>query len=385
MAEYRLNASEVLDRVDVARLLDEVTFSNNQGGYSRRWSCPDPAHPDRKPSVSLTRSADGRERWKCWSQDHGGDGWDLAQLANPGMSKKEALEWLAERVGIRSDMPLPPARPRKVPKLEPPVPFSPMGQSYVRRCAAVLRGPQGKAQREWLERRGISLDVAAVNLVGADPGSQTMPRQQGLPAGIVPGVTFPAFNVDGSVCYVQLRSFPVEDVAAEDRSALLERRGWVKYDNPSRSVGANPRLSFQRPVEGVAARSAEVLVVTEGIPDALIATGAGFRSVAVMGNQTPDAKLASTVANYATSQNLTVAMVVDNDPGGDIARKLLTKELTEAGIEPVDVVLPPGQDLNDVALARPESWADGLETQLDDAANVAVGALSPQGVVEVEL
>jgi hypothetical protein len=268
----------VLDRADLGALLDEFAAPAGSA-YGRKWHCPVDDHPDVHGSVTMYRDGRGHERWRCWSGDdsHRGDALDLVQVGRR-CDRKAALEWLAGRVGLARDAPLPPApvKRRTVP-VPPPRELDASVRTYVVACQRRLRSPAGRPVLEWLRQRGLNSWVLWANKVGADPGRGVMPRRRGLPSGAVPAATFPALDQAGDVAYVQTRY-------------LDPPAGLQKYDNPSSRLGANPRLAWTVPV---GERREGVLVVCEGIPDALIAAQAGCLSVGILGSQAPDTSVAT--------------------------------------------------------------------------------------------
>jgi hypothetical protein len=184
--------------------------------------------------------------------------------------------------------------------------------------------------RDWLHSRGFDDDLLRANHVGADPGRAMMSRQRGLPHGHSLAATFPALDPEGNVQYVQAR--------------YLEPIGSDKYDNPAGSLGSNPRLAWTRTPDG--RTTAGVLLVTEGIPDALTAAGAGYAAVGMLGSQAPDDRVADFLVRHAGSTGRQLVAVVDADPAGRAWGARLGELLT-ARDYPLGVVEPPaGLDLN---------------------------------------
>lgn len=58
------------------------------------------------------------------------------------------------------------------------------------------------------------------------------------------------------------------------------------------------------------------LLICEGIPDALIAAQAGYRSVGLLGTNALDPTVATRIANIATRDNLDITIITDNDDNG---------------------------------------------------------------------
>jgi hypothetical protein len=335
----------VLDRTDLARLLDELTESAGSARI-RKWHCPVGDHDDHHASVTMHRDARGHERWRCWSGDtsHRGDAIDLAQIVRR-TDRRAAIDWLAGRAGLHPDIPIPP------PVMRPPAPPQPTRLDetvtrYARACHRILDTPAGRPVRAWLEQRGLHQDVLRANLVGADPGRRQLPRPRGLPFGAGVGVAFPALDQTGQIAYVQTRYLD----PPPERS---------KYENPAAYRGNNPRLAWTTPVGPTEPGS---LLVCEGIPDALTAAQAGYQAVAVLGSQGPDASVATRLASRAHHDNLTLIAVTDNDDAGRQWGARLTELLDHQGLD-LHVVEPPetGLDLNAWA-QRDDRWTTALPT-----------------------
>jgi DNA primase len=332
--------AEVLDRTDLADLLDELTQPAGRLGPGRRWHCPMRDHDDLHASVTMFRDRHGHERWRCWSADHRGDALDLVAITQ-GTDRGDALDWLATRAGMVPDRPLPPVTRRRSPAPAPAAVLSPLVERYVHLCHSVLRGPQGAEVRQWLHGRGIDDATIDANRLGADPGRHVLRRARGLPYGAGLAAVLPAFDPAGRLTYVQSRYL---DPDATGR----------KYDNPAAALAPHPRLAF--PV--ATGERAGVLLVCEGLPDALVAAQAGYRSAALLGAHTPDASVAARLANHAANLGVDIAIVADADPAGRHVADTLTALLGDVGVEPVVIVPPVGGDLNGWAL----SDADWLPT-----------------------
>ena len=142
---------------------------------------------------------------------------------------------------------------------------------------------------------------------------------------------------------------------------------------PASRLGTNPRLAW------TAISPATVdgpLIVCEGIPDALTAAQHGITAVAVLGAQTPDARMAESLARHSREHGNDIVAVIDADDAGRQWGQRLTTLLADRNIV-LQVVEPPdGLDLNTWALTdpiwtttlniahRPElttTTADGLE------------------------
>lgn len=342
----RWSIDDILARTDLARLLDEYAVPAAHNLRNRRWHCPDPHHDDRRASVTMRTDHRGHERWRCWSGDdtHRGDAIDLV-TATQGLSRREAIDWLANRAGMVPDQPLPPVQ-RKPRSTRPVVvPLAPAVVRYVEACERILWTPVAQPVRDWLHGRGFADETIRANRLGADPGRQMMRRARGLPRGTSIAATFPALSTDGQVTYVQTR--------------YLDPGDGPKYDNPAAALGTNPRLAWTRTPGGGNAEPG-VLVVCEGIPDALTAAQANYTAVGILGAQAPDRTVAARLAHHAERHDQHIIAVIDADPAGRRWGDQLSDLL---GVERVNltVVEPPrGLDLNAWARRDPSWMAHAL-------------------------
>lgn len=349
----RIDRDELLAHVDLEMLLDALVGDADQRG---RWHCPDRAHPDEHPSVSVRVSDDGVQRWRCWSGGHGGTAIDAAVAAR-GLDTGEAIRWLAASYAN-----LQPVARRD------PTPLAPVGDpdpalaTYAQRAATLLWTKAGEPQRAWLGERGLGPEVLRANRVGADPGRRYLPRPKGLPGGW-PAVVYPSLSPTGELTYLQARYL---DPPA-NRS---------KYDNPSARLAANPRLAWTRPV---GPPTDGMLVVCEGTADALIAAQAGIASVGVLGAAYPDRRVADGIAagcrQHPRLSGAELVVCFDADPAGASGSARLVELLAERGISASERRPPDGLDLTTWSALDPR-WTDVLPSA-HATARVAAAAIDP--------
>jgi len=349
--------NDVLSRTDLAGLCDELLGPRRGRGHSASWPCPDPAHgpqTGQTPPVTVFRTRDGTERWRCHACGTGGTAIDLVMRAD-GVGFRDALSRLGQRAGAPEAerarvVPLQPRRPSQgVPTVE----VSPALEAYVVACQAWLWGPGGRVFRSFFANRGLGQEILQANRVGADPGPRAVSRADGLPRG-GPAVVLPLLDPDGrQPVYLQAR--------------YLQPRQ-RKYDNPaSRLVPASPRLGEVR-LASQPVRS-DVAVICEGIPDALIAAQAGWRSVAVLGAGLPDERIARAIIERFPHEMLVVAF--DNDRRGQEGSATLRELLGREGAADRSCGLDlPGTvgDLNAWATSSPRSF----EAELEEAVSAAI-------------
>jgi DNA primase len=324
----RIDRDELLRRVDLADLLDRLA---PPAGHTvrRRWRCIHPDHEDRHPSLSM-RVVDGIGRWRCWSCGRGGTAID-ALVAARGLNVGQAIDQLSARALVA---PIPHEETHE------PVPLHPSVARYVDACHRVLYTMTGRPVLDWLtQERRLSLDVLEANGVGADPGPALLRRRRGLPRAGVAAV-LPAHGQDGRLAYVQAR--------------YLDPEAGRKYGNPVSRLGSNPRLAWTLTPSP---RRTDLLIVCEGVIDALTAGAAGLHSVAVLGATYPSIATADTIAAQAADRQ--VVITLDGDDPGRIAAHRLHDLLTARSVDNRVWDLPEGADLNGLAQADP-AWADQL-------------------------
>jgi DNA primase len=277
------------------------------------------------------RVVDGIGRWRCWSCGRGGTAID-ALIAARALTVAQAIEELATRAL--------PAPLQYEDTEKDPVPLHPSVARYVDACQHVLFTRTGRPVLDWLtHERRLSPDVLEANRVGADPGPPLLRRRRGLPRAGVAAV-LPAYDPDGHLAYVQARYLRPEDGR--------------KYGNPVARLGSNPRLAWTRTPTP---RCPDLLIVCEGILDALTAATAGLDAVAVLGATYPSIIVAATIAAHTGDRQVVVAF--DGDDPGRIAAQRLQDLLAARHVDVRVWGLAEGVDLNGLAQADP-AWAEHL-------------------------
>lgn len=339
-ASHRIDRDELLSRVNLTQVLDALTASEGNG-HRRRWRCPEPDHPDQHPSVTVTTDRHGIERWRCWSGGHGGTAID-AIIAAKQLGVGESMRWLNDHH----------THLQPIPSVAPPMPTRPVGKpsreviEYVERCEKLLRTRAGTEIRSWLHERRLDDDILIANRVGADPGRRFLPRPPGLPSGR-PAAIYPALDQTGNITYFQARF--IDPHAAGQ-----------KYDNPSQHLATNPSLAWAQPVGATSPNGP--LVVTEGIPDALIAASAGMRAVGVLGSAAPSQQIARRLIDAIRRREddkPSVVVCFDADQAGRTGAVRLAQLLDQHRIRVANIEPPDGMDITDWASASVD-WTHQL-------------------------
>jgi DNA primase len=135
----------------------------------------------------------------------------------------------------------------------------------------------------------------------------------------------------------------------EDRNAVYARlrslgEGGVRWANPSAHVAASPRLASIRLARPP--RRPDLLVVTEGITDALTAADAGYPAVALLGVGLAEEVTAKTLLQRWPNRRLVVAFDAGG-PGRSGSRRLVAL-LAEHGAPGLTSALPLPRGVDDL-------------------------------------
>ncbi|MEX1171824.1 MAG: toprim domain-containing protein [Chloroflexota bacterium] len=343
-----LPRDEILARVDLRALADELLGPRRPAGVSGMWPCPAPDHGPQTghtPPVSIFTATNGESRWHCHGCSVGGTAIDLV-MTTAGLSVRGALEDLARRASLapndHRDV-VHPVRPATVVPSRRAEPWARRAViEHVARCAQLLHTELGRPMREWLHARGLDDATLTANQVGADPGPRHLPRARGLP-GRGPAVILPARR-DGQPVFFQARYLDPERV------------GGRRYDNPASWIVPNPRSTAINPA--TASPSGTPVVVCEGVMDALSVAQLGYRAVAVLGAGLIGPHLAEQLhASGARS----FVLAFDADTRGAHASERLGDELARRGASVVALELPAGcKDVNDWLRVDTQALGEGL-------------------------
>jgi DNA primase len=322
-----IDRDDLLRRTDLAGLLDDLSPGPpTRLGKTARWRCIDPGHEDHNPSVTMFTDHRGIQRWKCWSGGHNGTAID-AILTAKGSTIPEALAELEQRAGSMRDLDRT-ARPQVAPASCRPVELDPAVLEYVEACQRILWKPAGRQVLDYLvTERGLDPTVLEANHVGADLGPDVMNRRKGLPHGGLAAV-LPTHATDGRIVYAQARY-------------LDPSGGQAKYDNPAGRLGTNPRIGW---VIGPTVRSTSVLVVCEGLLDALSTATAGYASVALLSATYADRQIACAIGDEARDRKIILGL--DNDTAGRTATELLADAFDALNCRHATLEVQAGHDLN---------------------------------------
>lgn len=325
----------VLAAVSLPDLLDDLVGPGRGSGTQRKWPCPHPGHEGqtgRTPPVNVFTTSGGEVYWHCHACSAGGSIFDLIMLTQ-GVEYADALAFLAERAGVppltgaargsgsprASRLTGPPRAPQPRPETSAPTPPSEEVvdalTAYVVEAQAELYSGAAWADEvlRLAKARGWSKETLQRGMVGAHV--RGIPACPGFGSPVGPSMVFPVTDAAGDLRYLQSRP-----IAKESR---------IKYLNPTADAITNPCLGFFGPADP----ETGIVVVAEGIPDALSAIEVGFSAVAVIGAGVAQGTQSRRMARELAEAFPTARIVLgfDGDHAGTQATDAFSAALIAAG------------------------------------------------------
>ncbi len=326
-----------------------------------------PFHGEKTPSFNVSRE---KGTYYCFGCKRGGDVIDFV-MEIERVPFAEAVERLADRFGVRLPPASPEARRRKDERDQ-------LGEVMEAAQALFTRHVGDDRPRAFLERRGVPLEVAAAFGLGYavaewrvlyDELRKRFPERVLIAAGLVvegdagrvwdrfrDRVTIPIRNVRGRIVAYGGRALGDEN---------------PKYLNsPETALFSKSQVLFHLDRAAAAFASAERAIVVEGYFDCIALQHAGFgETVATLGTS-----LSEHHARELSRRVPRVVVCFDGDAAGRTAAVAALRTLLAAALEVSVLLLPEGQDPDDVV--RKEGTA-GFAAR--------VGAALPAGAFLLEL
>ena len=306
-----------------------------------------PFHDDHDPSLRVT-SAKGL--WRCMSSACGATG-NVIQFVQrfDGVSFRHAYELLKNGAAFAAPT-CSPVKKATVPKLPAPITPDADDQAALRQVLGYYheRLKENPAALAYLKKRGISAEAVAAFKIGFVDRTLGLRLPQGnRKEGATLRARLTALGILRETGHEHLRGRIVFPIIAESGEI-----GTV-YGRAIDDGGKHERHLFlpgpQRGIFNPAALRSSEVIVTEGIIDALTFWCAGFKYVTTgySAKALPEELLTALVG--AKVQRVLIAF--DRDEAGDKGAAEVASQLTEYGIESVQVLFPHGQDANSYALA----------------------------------
>ncbi len=354
---------EVRERADIVELIGEL-IPLKRAGKDFRALCP--FHHEKTPSFYVVPA---KGFYKCFGCGESGDVFTFL-MKRQGLSFTDAVRQVADRVGVeipRWEGPRQEDDPNR--RLYEAVSFA--ADFYER----MLREDAGEAARRYLEKRGVDEAAIARFRLGYAPDSWQGLREQAHRHGIDDEVLLAAGLIkeserSGSEPYDRFRNrliFPVAEVGGRVIAfggRVLSSGDQPKYLNsPETQIYHKGNLLYGLSWSRNAIRREGAALVVEGYMDYVALAARGIEHVvAGMGTaMTPEQ--ANLLARYAGRAFL----LYDSDSAGSRATFRTADALLRAGVHPLVVPLPEGEDPDSVVR---KGGAAALKPHLDAAVDV---------------
>lgn len=353
---------------DIVRLVGEHVVLRPKG---REYVGLCPFHDDHRPSMNVVPS---KQIFHCFVCGAGGDVFSFVQRYFK-MEFREALEFLAERAGVK-------LTPRRAPAPSTDSPRSTRaeivqaGAFAAEFFRAILRHPEhGRAAREVISRRGISPEMVQQFGLGAAPArwDGLLLTAQNKSLDLRPFTDSGLFKrrESGDGVYDAFRNrlmFPIQDAAGRViafGARKIDEADEPKYLNSSEHAAFSKSATlYALPQAQRAIQSSRVAIITEGYTDAIACHQAGFtNAVATLGT-------ALTREHAAVLRRLcdTVVLLFDGDMAGQKAAERAVEVFFAETLDVKIALMSSRTDAKDPdELLKREGGADVFRRVIDDA------------------
>jgi len=355
---------EVRARADIVEVIGEHV-PLKRAGKDYRGLCP--FHQERTPSFYVVPA---KGFYNCFGCGASGDVFSF-YMEHLGLGFQDAVRHLAERVGVQiPERSSGAAGEEEHAALYEAVAFA--ADFYAGR----LRGEEGLRAREYLARRGIEDEAVERFRLGYAPAGWTALRDAASELGIPDEVLIEAGLIRtsdrGGDPYDRFRDrliFPITGaggrvIAFGGRLLGAAREGAPKYLNsPETPIYHKGRTLYGLTWARSAIRREAAVLVVEGYMDYVSLAARGIENVVAGLGTAMTTEQAALIARYTRRAFL----VYDSDPAGLRATFRTADALLAAGVHPLVVTLPPGEDPDSIVR---RGGAEALAPYLDAAVDV---------------
>ncbi|MEM7202165.1 MAG: DNA primase [Planctomycetota bacterium] len=360
--EVKLRVKEANDLVTVI----ESYLPLKRAGRNLLALCP--FHQEKTPSFTVFPD---RQYFQCYGCGKGGDVYAFV-MEREGVEFKEAVELLAQRVGVSTEGAFGRGRSNEGPRVD--------AAGVLDRVASwfqqVLQSAAGAPVRDYLESRGLAGGIDTFRL-GAHPRERgalaELARRQKLPTSVLEQA---GLLRGGREPFSGRLMFPIEDA----RGRIVGFGGRAMDDAPAKYLNSpeSPWFLKRKTLYGlrqVKDAGERRVIVVEGYTDVIACHVAGVRgAVATLGTAlTPDH--GQTLGRYA---NDGVVLLFDGDRAGKAAAEKAYAELVRTELHLRAALVPDGGDPADLLAPRPgasEADQEARRQQFDALVDGAEDAL----------
>ena len=356
---------QVKSRSDIVRVISDYVDLDTS---SRQPKALCPFHSERSPSFVIYPETGS---WRCFgSCAEGGDVISF-MMKRENLSFPEALENLANRVGIKIE------ERKNEPRKKPITGLIEANDIAAEYFFSRLKSPVGESTVEYLDDRGIDIETAKRRGLGLAPdGMETLSghlRTRNVQARTARDAGLITRKDDGSWRDMFTGRLTIEIRDARDRIIGFGARtldgSEPKYLNtPQTDAFDKSSILYGLNWAGDSIRSLNEAIVVEGYMDVIAAHEHGFTNVvASMGTAVTGEQL-DALARYSTDGGTgTVVLCLDSDAAGEAATMRALESVTEElssgrrrGLV-VKVARPDGgKDPDEAIRSDPDSWRTSL-------------------------
>lgn len=372
---------EIKTRIDIVDLVSE-TVQLRRTGKNYTGFCP--FHPNSRTPAFVVFPESGT--WRCFGQcNEGGDIFRFV-MKKEGWDFPQALQYLAERAGVRLE-PLTPEREAEKEEHEKLRALLEEAVTFFR--YHLLETQPGKAAWAYLQKRGLTPQTIEVFGLGYAPASWDATCQHFLSRGYTQEELLQVGLVterDSGGVYDRFRNrlmIPIRDASGKMcgfGARILDPQDQPKFLNTPQTVLFDKgRLLYGLDQARKAIRNADQVVIVEGYLDVIALHQAGFaNTVSPMGTALTEDQL-----RLLKRFTRRIVLALDPDAAGqratlrglEVARQAMdvSSELVfdahglirQEGRLQADLrvtTLPEGLDPDEIALRDPQEWAHIVET-----------------------
>jgi DNA primase len=352
---------EVKQRVDIVDVVSQYA-SLTKAGRTFRALCP--FHSEKHPSFFVYPE---QQSWHCFGAcNTGGDVFAFI-MKKQGIDFGEALRLLAQRAGV--------AIPSR---FEPGAESEERQRLYqVNETAAqyfhnlLLSSPAGEKAKSYVTGRGFSLKTIADFQLGFSPDSWDALKQHLMDRGYSQGELLTAgliIEAEAGKSHDRFRNrlmFPIHDVRGRITGfgARALDDSLPKYINsPQTPIFDKSSSLYGINLATAAIRQQDLAVIVEGYMDVITAHQNGFPNVvASMGTSVTEKQVGIL---KRLSRNAALALALDADAAGDEATLRAVDYENTLDAEVKVIILPRGQDPDDVIKQDAKTWQKLIEEAL---------------------
>lgn len=350
------DVQSIKDKIDIKQLIEEYIPVKKAGAY---WKANCPFHHEKTPSFMISPE---KQIWHCFGCSKGGDIFSFLQEIE-GINFPEALKLLADRAGVKltQNFVTEVNKDKKNRLLE----INSKAANFFHHF--LLEMSQAKPAREYLEKRGLSLEMIKDWQIGFVSDQWDLLTQYLLKKG---------FNIDdivaaglslkkerGSGYFDRFRGrimFPLFDVHGNvvgftGRVLVETESSGGKYVNtPQTEIYDKSRVLYGLNKAKQEIKNKDLAVLVEGQMDVLACHQAGMKNVIAASGTALTAEQINLIKRFTKN----IAMAFDKDNAGENAAKRGIDTAIAQGMNVKVIQIPEnsGKDADECLKKNPEVW-----------------------------